>query len=256
MLVSSEDLKIRNSATPAANCFDQAGLCYALQNWALRGNVSSQSSQSGDLLLTKYRSWVDHGDDNAWASFAELARPHLVAGVWRAVRERGALHSEAVEDLVQEAYVKLSSENRSALRRLNASQAGILIAYLRIAAHNVARDHFRARSAAKRGGVEPASLEENSALAPDLEADIGRRLFLRRVEECLERSSAGPREQAMFWLYFRDGMTAKAIASVQAFGLTPKGVESALLRLVTRIRDCVAGEMKPLTSRISGGSPA
>ncbi len=218
--------------------------------------MAFQPHESSDLLLAQYRMWIDSGDETAWATFTALARRYITAGVWRAVRERGGREADAVDDLVQETFLKLFSEDRAALRRLNAAQPGVLVAYLRIAAHNVARDHFRLRSAAKRGRGEPTALEEHSAVALDLEEDVAHRLFLRRVDECLDRSAAEPRERAIFWLYFREGMTAKAIASVRGFDLTSKGAESALLRLVKRIRDCVAGKTRPLPSSMSGESPA
>jgi hypothetical protein len=44
------------------------------------------------------------------------------------------------------------------------------------------------------------------------------------------------RDYTIFWLYYREGMTAKAIAGVSSIGLTVKGVESTLLRLTRLVR--------------------
>src|SRR5437667_159549 len=45
-----------------------------------------------------------------------------------------------------------------------------------------------------------------------------------------------PRSRLIFWLYYRSGLSASAIASIPNIGLTTKGVESALLRLTRLVR--------------------
>ena len=48
------------------------------------------------------------------------------------------------------------------------------------------------------------------------------------------------RDRALFWLYYRQGYTAEEIARVPATGLTAKGVESALRRVTTWLREEIA----------------
>ena len=48
------------------------------------------------------------------------------------------------------------------------------------------------------------------------------------------------RDYKMFWLYFRDGFTALEISQLPDIGLkNVKGVESALLRLIKWMIDCL-----------------
>ena len=44
------------------------------------------------------------------------------------------------------------------------------------------------------------------------------------------------RDRTIFWLYYRQGLTTKAIATLPAIGLTIKGVESTLGRLTKMVR--------------------
>src|SRR5262249_16749202 len=52
--------------------------------------------------------------------------------------------------------------------------------------------------------------------------------------------AAGPhldRDGKLFWLYYRVGLTADAIAGLQSIGLSTKGMESSFLRLTRLLRD-------------------
>jgi len=44
------------------------------------------------------------------------------------------------------------------------------------------------------------------------------------------------RDRALFWLYYRQGLTAGEIAALPSAGLTAKGVESALRRVTGWLR--------------------
>ena len=49
------------------------------------------------------------------------------------------------------------------------------------------------------------------------------------------------RDRNIFWLYYRQGYTARDIASIPNLGLTQKGVESCIYRLTQSVRNTVAG---------------
>jgi DNA-directed RNA polymerase specialized sigma24 family protein len=49
----------------------------------------------------------------------------------------------------------------------------------------------------------------------------------------------GERDRALFWLYYGKGFTTEEIAGFSATGLTAKGVESALRRVATWLRQQV-----------------
>jgi RNA polymerase sigma-70 factor (ECF subfamily) len=62
---------------------------------------------------------------------------------------------------------------------------------------------------------------------------------MQQIDNCLALFSVGPdqeRDRLIFWLYYQQGMSAKAIAALPTVGLTAKGVESALLRLTRQVR--------------------
>jgi len=53
------------------------------------------------------------------------------------------------------------------------------------------------------------------------------------------------RARTVFWLYYRSGFTASAIASFPALDLTTKGVESMLFRLTRLVRESVSNVASP-----------
>jgi len=59
-------------------------------------------------------------------------------------------------------------------------------------------------------------------------------VFLIEIDEQLKRCVNGPdqeRDRMIFWLYFRQGMSTKEIASLPTIGLGAKGVGSVIERL-------------------------
>jgi RNA polymerase sigma-70 factor (ECF subfamily) len=68
--------------------------------------------------------------------------------------------------------------------------------------------------------------------------------LIQEVRGCLNEvasGSQGERDRRIFWLYFRSGLTASAIASLPTIGLSTKGVESTLLRLTKQVRERLTG---------------
>jgi RNA polymerase sigma-70 factor (ECF subfamily) len=114
---------------------------------------------------------------------------------------------------------------------------------------NVAHDHFKSLHSQKRGSGEISQLLEDVE-PPAQSADMGgqaameREVLLKQIDHCLEACSEGPdkeRDRLIFWLYYQQGMSAKAIAALPTVGLTAKGVESAIFRLTRLIREEVVG---------------
>jgi len=63
---------------------------------------------------------------------------------------------------------------------------------------------------------------------------------LNEIDEHLKLGLTGPdqeRDRTIFWLYFRQGMSTKEIASLPTIGLGPKGVGSVIERLKHGIRE-------------------
>jgi hypothetical protein len=59
------------------------------------------------------------------------------------------------------------------------------------------------------------------------------------------------RDRKLFWLYYRVGLTADAIAGLPSIGLSTKGVESSLLRLTRLLRDEI-GRDRPKAGNMLG----
>ena len=69
-------------------------------------------------------------------------------------------------------------------------------------------------------------------------------VFLNEIDEHLKRGLTGPdqeRDRTIFWLYFRQGMSTKEIASLAAVGLSAKGVGSVIDRMKHCLRQQVLG---------------
>jgi DNA-directed RNA polymerase specialized sigma subunit len=67
---------------------------------------------------------------------------------------------------------------------------------------------------------------------------------LKEIDEHLRHCATGPdqdRDRMIFWLYFRQGMSTKEIASLPGVGLSTKGVGSVIERLKHSIRDRILG---------------
>jgi len=65
----------------------------------------------------------------------------------------------------------------------------------------------------------------------------------RWLDTCLGEHDR-ERDRLIFWLYYRSGMTASAIASLPAVGLSTKGVETTILRLTRIVRQQLNRERK------------
>ncbi len=208
-------------------------------------------SEAARALFAAYQVWIAGDSPSAFDEFMELARVPIRSAVWRTLSTRTAGDRAAADDLVQETCLKICSERGAALRRLAYPSPPGVVAYLRAMAHNVASDFFRTRMAAKRGG------DQNRVALEDVlqneagggAATVERFLLLDQVQHCLKEHYKAVRDRAIFWLYFRQGLTAKAIASIGAVGMSQKGVESLLLRIIRAIRDCVRGKVNVKASR-------
>jgi DNA-directed RNA polymerase specialized sigma24 family protein len=69
-------------------------------------------------------------------------------------------------------------------------------------------------------------------------ARLEQEVLLAQLDEKLRSAPEiiGERDRALFWLYYRQGLTAEEIAGLAGAGLTPKGVESALRRVAKWLR--------------------
>jgi RNA polymerase sigma-70 factor (ECF subfamily) len=151
---------------------------------------------------------------------------------------------EVVDDLTQETYLKLCVNNGHALRDFASAHQDAIFAFLKVVAASVANDYFKRLQAGKRGGgqvhkpLEGAEPTDSSAGLADHES-VERDLLLKEVDRCLcaiAPMATQERDRTIFWLYYRQGMTAREIAQLPSLGLSLKGVESTVYRLTQLVR--------------------
>jgi RNA polymerase sigma-70 factor, ECF subfamily len=201
-----------------------------------------------------------HSADAAeWEEFVGRCLPLVSVVAIRASRMWTSTPSTAaVDDIVQEVFLKLCEQERRILRNFEPRGEDSFLGLLRIVVASVANDYFRRLNSAKRGGkvltmplldesaqlpvdgVRPAARMQQSALLAQLDQK------LRSAPETIPE-----RDRALFWLYYHQGYTAEEIARLPAVGLTAKGVESALRRVTAWLRSEV-GRGKPGEQLLSG----
>jgi len=189
------------------------------------------------------------GDGAAWQEFVCRFHRPVSLSIVRTAYQWGAIPQQVVDDLVQETYLKLCADKCRLLREFAVQHPEAVPGYIKTIAVNVARDHFKSLHSQKRGSGETVQLLEEvepPAQGGDMggQAAIERGVLLKQIDRCLETCSEGPdqeRDRLIFWLYYQQGMSAKAIAALPTVGLTAKGVESAIFRLTRLVREQVAG---------------
>jgi RNA polymerase sigma-70 factor (ECF subfamily) len=183
-----------------------------------------------------------------WVEFWRRFQPVIA----RTIRRRILRYTQwvdlgRIDDLVQDTLFKILKDNYKALRKFEFRHENALPCLLKVMAANVVEDDIRKRSSDKvGGGQEPEDID--NLLQPPSDRSHGvasmfNNLRMSEIENCLQRRKGEPnfeRDYKMFWLYFRDGFTALEISQFPDIGLkNVKGVESALLRLIKWIIDCL-----------------
>src|SRR5215813_2301355 len=154
-----------------------------------------------------------------------------------------------VEDLTQVTYLKLWEDGRLRLRDFAIQHPEAILGYIKKTAANATHDYFKHRQSLTSGGDKPhvstndVDLEAGKEVHGS-EEKIAFGVFLNEIDDHLKRSLTGPdreRDRMIFWLYFRQGMSTKEIASMPAIGLSTKGVGSVIERLKYCIREQITG---------------
>ena len=160
-----------------------------------------------------------------------------VSSVW------GDSSEGTVSEIVQEVFLKLCDDERRILREFDDRGNDSFLKLLRMITASVGTDHFRRLRAEKRGG-RSHSVPLESDLAADHVSDVKATAavewpsLIAQLDGLLKLypGTVSARDRNLFWLYYRQGLTAEAISRIPAIGLSAKGVESALLRLTRLLR--------------------
>jgi len=155
----------------------------------------------------------------------------------------GPISRELIEDLTQEAFLKLCGNRCELLRKTRGQPEDAAWAFIKVTVANMVHDHLRAQHAEKRfpvAGFFGSETAIHSASEGDTARSTERAVLLGQLDDILERRLTGEsaaRDRRVFWLHHRLGMTAKAIAAIPRLGLSDKGVESVLHRLSVLIKE-------------------
>ena len=186
------------------------------------------------------------GNEPAWAEFVRRFHPLIARVALRVARQWGEPSPQVIDDLVQETYLKLCVDRLRALQTFKSAHKDAMYGYIKVFTANLVHDHFRIAHSHKRGGgATTASIDgENAGELPSATtstpAILERDVLIQQIEACLRVVASGPgldRDRKIFWLYYRVGLAASAIASLPTIGLSTKGVESTLLRLTRQVRE-------------------
>ncbi|MEZ5352257.1 MAG: sigma-70 family RNA polymerase sigma factor [Bryobacteraceae bacterium] len=201
------------------------------------------------------------GDAPAWEELVRRSQPVIASTIYRVSSRFGPADPPLIEELVQETYVRLCANGCQALAEFHPEHPDAWFGFLKTIAFSVAHDHFRRALADKRGGGKVESIETAAPAAVggvDPKPALERGILLSEIDAFLSEQGVRPIERQIFWLHFRHGLTAKAIAGVGGVDLAPKGVESLLHRLMLRVRTWMdeSGEknMEQTKGKSAGGS--
>jgi RNA polymerase sigma-70 factor (ECF subfamily) len=196
------------------------------------------------------RACVDSGETRAWEEFVRRFRSVIAGTVIRTARRFGEHAPELIDDLVQETYLKICANRSRILREFKPEADDAIFGLLKTVAFSVTQDYFRGGLAAKRGsGRRETALDtyvESAIAGPEGMPQVEREILIRQIDEHLASAGepASQRDRQIFWLYYRHGMTTRAIAGIPGIGLTQKGVESSIQRLTNHLRARLA-DWKP-----------
>ena len=188
-------------------------------------------------------------DDAAWEEFVSRVGKPISLTIMRTASLWGEPSRSLVEELIQATYLKLWEGGSRLLRDFAVQHSEGILGYLKKTAANATHDYFKHGHSQSRGGDIPHI--STSAVDPEAGKEIhGSQeriafgVFLHEIDEHLNRCLTGPdpeRDRTIFWLYFRQGMSTREIASLPTIGLGAKGVGSVIERLKHGIREQMLG---------------
>jgi RNA polymerase sigma factor (sigma-70 family) len=199
------------------------------------------SSLSCDELV---RVCAESKNPEAWEEFVCRFEKLIRIAVWRVAQRYGKINSTLIQDLVQDTFTKICDDNCRLLRQFKPTHQDAFFGMLSITAGNVARDYFRASRSGKRGlGKENIGLDEASVFVVAISSGsdhMERQILLQELDKILCSICSEERDREIFWLHYRQGLTAGNIAKISHYSLTAKGVESILYRLREQLRTKLA----------------
>jgi RNA polymerase sigma-70 factor (ECF subfamily) len=197
-----------------------------------------------------------------WEEFVRLVTPVVSLAVWRVASAWGDKTNATVTEIVQDVFLKLCEDDRRILRDFEDRGNDSFLKLLRVVSASVATDYFRRTQAEKRGGRVTSLPLETPAILENLSHSNGTEAlewptFVSQIGNLLRRNpeQVTERDRTLFWLYYRQGLTAKAISRIPAMGLGSKGVESALSRLTRLLQEAMQNGNKNVRLKPANSPP-
>ena len=186
-------------------------------------------------------------DDEAWNEFVSRVGRSISLSILRTASLWGEPSTSLVEDLTQATYLKLWEGGCRLLRDFAIQHPDAILGYIKRIAVNATHDHFKHERSQSSGGDKPHV--STSDVDPEAGGEargsvekIAFEIFLKEIDDHLKQSLTGPdeeRDRMIFWLYFRQGMSTKEIASLPGIGLSAKGIGS----VIERLKHCIRGQI-------------
>ncbi len=212
----------------------------------------SFSSLSAEELV---RACSESGNAEAWEEFVRRFRVVISSAIRRIALRYGVRNNTVINELIQDTYLKVCKDRCRILRDFKSRHPDAFFGMLKVTAANIAYDYFRSEEAETHGGrIIHVELTDVDAFIPDSRAtgpaSIEREIVLREIDDVLSEIStvSAARDREIFWLYYRQGFTAQAIAAIPGYKIGTKGVESVIHRLTCYLRQRLA-EKEPRARR-------
>lgn len=173
------------------------------------------------------RCLVQPRDEAAWSEFLRRFRPIIAGVIFNSLNRWRKPTRDLMDDLVHDTVMKIITRDCKALREFEFRHENALRGFLKVVASHVVEDYRR-----KSREQEEESLDEVPDLQQeqDFARESERRLLLKQMDECLA-ARVPERDRAVFWLFRRQGLTAKQISEQEELGLKLKEVEYVIWRL-------------------------
>jgi RNA polymerase sigma-70 factor (ECF subfamily) len=191
------------------------------------------------------RACAESNEATAWEEFVARFRRPISLSILRAAYQWGKIPQQIVDDLVQETYLKLCTNKCKLLLDFAAQHPDSVPGYIKTIAVNVAHDYFKSLHSQKRGEGETDQFQEEAEPQAHRggfgsQGAMEHEVLLKQIDDRLHGCAAGPNQERdclIFWFYYLQGMSAKAIAALATIKLTAKGVEAVIFRLIRCVRE-------------------
>ena len=176
------------------------------------------------------------GNKDAIAELLRRYKRMVARVVARTLNAANLKPTSVVEDLMQEAWARVTVDNFRPLRELQWLHDGALRGLLQVAAATATQDYIRKRFSEKRDVRKEESLTEIGAFLPasgNAVANVEYKILVEQLIKCLQglirHETDCIRDLAIFQLFYRYRITAADLARV--YRMNVRKVENTLARL-------------------------